>query len=74
MGVLESRTAISWAGVLGLAAFSFLSLFSIGLLYFPLVLILVGLLPSLRGPSSDSRRGPYMENVAIQTRNPPPHF
>jgi hypothetical protein len=58
MGVLESRTAVSWAGVLGLAAFSFLSLFSIGLLYFPLVLILVGLLASLRGPGVTRDVGP----------------
>jgi hypothetical protein len=47
-GVFKYRTAISWAALAGLGVFSFISLVSIGLLYFPFVIALVGLLASFR--------------------------
>ncbi len=44
LGLVVNRMALSWAGMVGLLAFSFISLFSIGLLYMPFVITLVGLL------------------------------
>ena len=44
VGLFRNRMALSWAGIVGLLVFSFVSLFSIGLLYMPLAITLVSLL------------------------------
>lgn len=44
VGLVKNRMALSWAGMVGLLAFSFVSLVSIGLLYMPFVAALVSLL------------------------------
>jgi hypothetical protein len=40
-GLVKNRTAITWAGLVGLLIFSFVSLFSVGILYFPFAIALV---------------------------------
>jgi hypothetical protein len=44
IGLLKNRMALSWVGIVGLLVFSFVSLFSIGLLYMPFAIALVSLL------------------------------
>jgi len=44
IGLLKNRMVLSWAGMVALLIFSFLSLVSIGLLYMPFAIALVGLL------------------------------
>jgi hypothetical protein len=41
--MFKGRNGIAWVGIVGLLAFSFVSLASIGLLYLPFVIALVGL-------------------------------
>jgi hypothetical protein len=41
--MFKGRSGVAWAGIVGLLAFSFISMFSIGLLYLPFVIALVGL-------------------------------
>ena len=43
-GLVMKRLAISWIGTIFLLGFSFIGLFSIGLFYMPLGIVLVGLL------------------------------
>jgi hypothetical protein len=52
LGLVKNRIALSWAGLVGLLAFSFVSLFSVGLLYFPFAIALVAPISVLQ-----SRRG-----------------
>lgn len=47
LGLVSMKKVISWIGTILLAVFSFVSLFSIGLLYMPLVPLLVGLLAAI---------------------------
>jgi Helix-turn-helix domain len=54
LGLVGKRTAISWAGTVLLAAFSFVSLFSIGPLYVPLVLLLSGFLAAIPRAATNS--------------------
>ncbi|MBI3860090.1 MAG: hypothetical protein HY296_07655 [Thaumarchaeota archaeon] len=44
LGLVEKRPILSWVGTTLLLGFSFVGLFSIGLLYMPFAIILVGLL------------------------------
>jgi len=53
-GVFKDRTTMSWATLVGLGVFSFISLVSIGLLYLPFVIALVGLLASFRSQNLPS--------------------
>lgn len=58
LGLVKNRIALSWAGLVGLLVFSFVSLFSVGLLYFPFAIALVAPISVLQ-----SRRG----HLAIPT-------
>jgi hypothetical protein len=49
VGLVKNRMALSWAGLAGLLVFAFISLFSVGLLYFPFAIALVGLLSVIQG-------------------------
>ena len=40
LGVFRQRTAVSWAGMIGLLVFTFVSMFSLGLLYLPFTIVL----------------------------------
>ncbi len=53
-GLVSGRKVISWAGTILLAIFSFVSLDSIGLLFLPLVPLLVVLLAAMP-PTAESR-------------------
>ena len=48
LGVFKQWAAISWAGMTGLLFFSFVSIFSIGLLFLPFAIALFGLLAVVR--------------------------
>lgn len=45
-GLVRKITALCWAGTILILGFCFVGLFSIGLLYLPLAIVLVGLLPA----------------------------
>jgi len=53
LGLVSSKKFISWTGTTLLAIFSFVSLFSIGLLYLLLVPFLVGLLAAMPSPTKN---------------------
>jgi hypothetical protein len=58
IGLFKSRVALSWVGMVGLLVFSFVGLFSIGLLYLPFAIVLVsllGLIQSRKSVTVDSR-------------------
>lgn len=54
LGLLRKRMALSWAGTILLLGFSIVSLFSIGLLYIPFAIALVGLLATSPVTSKNS--------------------
>lgn len=48
IGLIKRSKVLLWVGVMVLLAFSFLSLFSVGLLYLPFAIALVGLTAAIR--------------------------
>ena len=48
LGVLKHQAAISWSGISGLLVFCSMTVFSIGLLYLPFALSLLGILAAIR--------------------------
>lgn len=57
VGLVKGRMAVSWIGTILLLVFSFFGLFSIGLLYMPLGIALVGLLAVLSSRAKASGFG-----------------
>jgi hypothetical protein len=51
IGLLKNRMVLSWVGIVGLLVFSFVSMLSIGLLYMPFAIGLVGLLSVIQSRS-----------------------
>lgn len=47
-GLAKGWIAVSWGGAVSLLGFSFIGLFSIGLFYLPMSLVLIGLLWTIR--------------------------
>lgn len=58
LGVFKQRGVISWGGMIGLLVFSLVSLFSIGLLYLPFAMTLLGLLAAVWGRSASEQKLP----------------
>ena len=56
VGAVVRRASVTWTGVVGLLAFSFISLVSLGILYLPLVIALVGLTAAATSNQSWTRK------------------
>jgi hypothetical protein len=54
-GLIRKITALCWAGTLLALGFCFVGLFSIGLLYLPFAVALVGLLPTITSSFRNNR-------------------
>lgn len=62
IGLLKNRMALSWAGMVALLVFSFVSLVSIGLLYMPFAIALVSLLSVIQ-----SRKRVVVDSSVMKT-------